>query len=100
MSLFEGFAELPEAQAVAVQTALTQVAKQVETAGALPTPEGGQNAKEAAALKLAYDALDLLINAPGPVDWAVKEVVIPQLPAFFKWVSEQLHNLGIFQHAS
>lgn len=97
MSLFEGFSQLPEAQAVAVQTALTQVATQVENAQELPTPEEGQNAKEAAALKMAYDALDLLINAPGPVDWAVKEVVIPQLPAFFKWVAEQLHNLGVFK---
>lgn len=100
MSLFEGFSDLPAEQAVAVQTALTQVAKVVEDAPVLETPAEGQNAKEATALKLAYDALDFLIEAPGPVDWVVKEAVIPQLPAFFKWVAEQLHKLGIFQHAS
>jgi hypothetical protein len=89
MAIFEGFSELPEAQAVAIQTALTQVAKTVEDTA-------DKDKKEAAALAMAYDALDLLIGAPGPVDYIAKQIVIPNLPAFFRWISEQLHELGVF----
>lgn len=92
MSIFEGFQGLPTEQASAVQSALTQVAKIVED-----TAE--KDKKEAAALAMAYDALDLLIGAPGPVDYIAKQVVIPQLPAFFRWIAAQLHDLGIFQHS-
>lgn len=91
MAIFEGFSDLPEAQAVAVQTALTQVAKTVED-----TAE--QDKKDALALSMAYDALDLLIGAPGPVDYVAKQIVIPQIPAFFRWIVAQLHELGIFEH--
>lgn len=99
MSVFQGFSELPADQAAAVQTALTQVAKDVE-AKFKENPHAEQDAKETMALNLAYDALDFLIEAPGPVDYGVKTYVTPHLPAFFRWIAEQLHKLGIFQHAS
>jgi hypothetical protein len=90
--LFNGFLPLGPEKAAAVQTALTQIAKEVED----KNPHAESDAKEAAALKKAYDALDLLINAPGPVDFVVKDLVIPHLPAFFRWVTEELHKLGVF----
>lgn len=89
MAIFEGFKELPPEQAAAVQAALTQVAQTVET-------QAQKDQKEAAALAMAYDALDLLIGAPGPVDYVAKQIVIPHLPAFFRWIAEQLHELGVF----
>lgn len=91
MAIFEGFKELHPEQAAAIQATLTQVAQTVET-------QADKDKKESAALQLAYDALDLLVGAPGPVDYIAKNVVIPQLPAFFRWISEQLHELGIFKH--
>lgn len=89
MSLFEGFKDLPADQAAAIQATLTQVAQTVET-------QAQKDQKEAAALAMAYDALDLLIGAPGPVDYVAKNIVIPHLPAFFRWISEELHRLGVF----
>ncbi len=89
MAIFEGFKELPPEQAAAIQATLTQVAQTVET-------QAQKDQKEAAALAMAYDALDLLIGAPGPVDYVAKQIVIPHLPAFFRWISEQLHELGVF----
>lgn len=89
MDIFEGFKDLPVEQAAAVQSALTQVAKTVED-----TAE--KDKKDVLALSMAYDALDLLIGAPGPVDYIAKQIVIPQIPAFFRWIVAQLHELGVF----
>jgi len=89
MAIFEGFSELPEAQAVAIQSALTQVAQTVET-------QAEKDKKEAMAITMAYDALRLLVIAPGPVDYIAKNIVIPKLPAFFRWITKQLHELGVF----
>jgi len=93
--LYEGFSDLPPEIAGAIQGTLTKVAQEVEEESKLAESD----AKEIAALKKAYDALDMLIQAPGPVDFVAKELVIPRLPEFFRWLTEQLHKLGIFTHA-
>ena len=90
--IFDGFLPLGPEKAAAVQTALTQIAVQVEQ----ENPHAESDAKEAAALKLSYKALKILIAVPGPIDFTVENFVIPNMPAFFRWVTEELHKLGVF----
>lgn len=51
--------------------------------------------KQIAALQMTYDALDLLIGAPGPVDLLVKNFVIPALPGFIDWAVAELKKAGV-----
>lgn len=90
--VFDGFQQLAPDQAAAVQTALTQVAVQVED----QYKGADSKTKEQEALRLSYQALKILIAVPGPIDWAVENFVIPNLPEFFKWIVEQLHHAGVF----
>ena len=90
--IFDGFLPLGPEKAAAVQTALTQIAVQVEQ----ENPHADSAEKEEAALRLSYKALKLLIAVPGPIDFMVENFVIPNLPGFFEWITEQLHNLGVF----
>jgi len=50
--------------------------------------------KEAEALKLAYDAIDMLVNFPGAVDHIVKSMVIPHIPQLIKWAVDEFNKLG------
>lgn len=79
--------ERPE-DAAAVHGVIIQSVKQAKQEN--PSDD---DAAEKRALTLAYEGLDLLLGFPGPVDYIVKDLVIPMLPGLIKWAMEELSNL-------
>jgi len=80
----------PEA-AAQVESVLFQSVKQVQQ----DMPDGGDKEKQLAALRMTYDALDLLIGAPGPVDMLVKNFLIPAIPDMIDWAVAELKKAGV-----
>ena len=79
--------EKPE-DAAAIHGMVIQSVKQAKA----EYPDVSEDA-EKRALALAYDGLDLLLNFPGPVDYIVKDLVIPMLPDLIKWAMEELNKV-------
>ena len=80
----------PEA-AAQVEAALFQSVQTVEQT----MPNADNKAKQIAALQLTYDALDLLIGAPGPVDILIKNFLIPSIPDLIDWAVAELKKAGV-----
>jgi len=89
MNLFELMTNNPIAMGV-IQNEVTKAVATVQSKD--PNADGG--AKEAAALQLTYDALDMLIGFPGPVDQLMKAYVIPHIPAMIKWAVDEFKKIG------
>lgn len=80
----------PEA-AAQVEATLFQNVKTVEHT----MPNADNKEKQIKALQLTYDALDMLIGAPGPVDLLVKNFLIPAIPDLIDWAVAELKKAGV-----
>lgn len=90
------FEDLQKASPEAAQLVRSELEKQiVDVQQTMPGASGKD--KQIQALKQAYDALDLLINAPGPVDFLVKELLIPALPDLIDYLVAELKKAGVLQ---
>lgn len=74
----------------AVEAEIVKAVAKVEKEN--PDKPGGE--KEALALQIAYDALDMLMGFPGPVDHLMKSFVIPHIPQLIKWAVDEFNKIG------
>lgn len=85
--------------AEAIKEVAEQAVLKAEATGA-DGPEKAEAARDAIieTMKATYDGADMFFDFPGPVDYLVKNALIPMLPGLIDWVVDLFNQNGVFQH--